>query len=117
MQFCVMFLPEDMDCHDSRDKEGRRYMASDIGFHSPKPKWDGHEPMGGFCPWTGGKPCYYDGTSLGASRYADSNGIDDDEAIFQMLERTYHDWFSDDVEDATPREQLNEAIKEADDND
>lgn len=116
MQFCVTFIPKDMDYHDSKDNQGRKYMATDVGFHSPKPKWDGHTPMDGFCPWTNGKPCYYDGTSLGAREFAQFTGVDDYEAIFGMLAERYQGWFGDDIGDATPREQLNEAIKEADDN-
>ena len=95
MQFCVMFptFPATAEICDSVDAQGRRYHASDIGYHSPNPTRSTHKPMEGYCHWVKGGQCYYDGTSLGASRFAMSCGIDDDEAIFHMLLSTYRDWF------------------------
>lgn len=43
-------------------------MAWDLGYHSPKPMYEGHEPMEGVCPYIG-TTCYYDGSGLNAQRF------------------------------------------------
>lgn len=40
-------------------------MPADLGYHSKRPMYEGHEPMEGECEWAGG-PCYYDGSGLNA---------------------------------------------------
>ncbi|KKN11882.1 hypothetical protein LCGC14_1022290, partial [marine sediment metagenome] len=41
-------------------------QPTDIGYHSPKPTYEGHKPLEGKCEFAGGGPCYYDGSSLQA---------------------------------------------------
>lgn len=40
-------------------------MAFDLGYHSPIPRYEGHEPLTDTCKYIDGK-CYYDGSGLNA---------------------------------------------------
>jgi hypothetical protein len=42
-------------------------MAADLGYHSPVPQHEGHEPLDHACPVLNGT-CYYDGSGLNANR-------------------------------------------------
>ena len=60
----------------------------DIGYHSPKPMYDGQSIMDDNCEIIGG-PCYYDGSSLAAESLLDNflvNGVD---AVWTELARYY----------------------------
>lgn len=67
-------------------------MGADIGFHSPKPVYEGQTPMAGECDVLGGQ-CYYDGTSLGASEFAPTFLKEGTPAVWKMLEKRYRDTF------------------------
>lgn len=43
----------------------RKPTGWDLGYHSPKPMYDGQSPMSGHCSVVGGT-CYYDGSSINA---------------------------------------------------
>lgn len=51
------------------------WMPYDVGYHSPEPMFDGHEPIEDFgecdalSPHLRGSRCYYDGSSLQAMRF------------------------------------------------
>ena len=65
-------------------------MAADIGYHSPKPMYEGQEARE--CDVLGGK-CYYDGSGLRAQEPFDilvSKGLD---ALWEYLEDDYRERF------------------------
>lgn len=72
----------------------------DLGYHSPEPMYDGHEPLTQHCDVTGGA-CYYGGTGLGAVDFlkewhrAQDNDIkfDHEEHIYAELKKWWHDNF------------------------
>lgn len=41
-------------------------MPADLGYHSPKPMYDGQTPISQTCEHIGNVPCYYDGSGLNA---------------------------------------------------
>jgi hypothetical protein len=45
-------------------------LPFDVGYHSPKPMFEGHESMDGACSTLDGKPCYYEGGGLRAIEWA-----------------------------------------------
>lgn len=75
----------------------RRYnpfhgMGADIGYHSPKPMYEGQEAMD--CDVLGGQ-CYYDGSSLQASEFEDTFIQGGDAVVWPMLEEVYRQSFGD----------------------
>lgn len=70
-------------------------LPADVGYHSPKPMYDGQEAIQDECPYLDGKPCYYDGSGL----YADTafkvllkGGSD---ALWKFLEKEYVERFGE----------------------
>ncbi len=41
--------------------------ASDLGYHSKKPQYEGQESIQDDCEFCDGQPCYYDGSGLNAN--------------------------------------------------
>lgn len=82
---------------------GNEYQpqAWDLGFHSPKPMYEGQEPMlgGEPCPVIG-VPCYYDGSTLNAERLILPFLEGGSEAVWKELESYYHDIFDEETEGA-----------------
>lgn len=66
-------------------------MPADVGYHSPKPMYEGQSPMGD-CELLG-RPCYYDGSSLNAGRYFAILVHEGGEALWKALEEYYHERF------------------------
>lgn len=68
-------------------------MPTDLGYHSYEPHYEGQEPIASSCPYLGGKPCYYDGSSLNAydAFYTLVNGGED--ALWMFLEAYYGNVF------------------------
>lgn len=73
-----------------------RPMPVDIGYHSPKPMYDGQESLTDKCELLDGKPCYYDGSALGAERYFNILVAEGEEALWKAMEECYHDRFKND---------------------
>ncbi len=67
-------------------------MATDVGYHSPKPMYEGQTKMSGKCDIIGGD-CYYDGSSLYAETMFDILVEKGDEAVWQKLEEEYAERF------------------------
>jgi hypothetical protein len=67
-------------------------MGYDVGYHSPKPMYDGQEPMHEQCEYTGGV-CYYDGSGLQAGKWLNVLIAEGSEKIWSMLEQRYHELF------------------------
>lgn len=81
----------------------QREFAADLGYHSPKPMYENHEPLGnkGEChalrrPWTDSY-CYYDGSGLNAERVWEAflAAGRDEEVIQTHLRDFYFDVFYD----------------------
>lgn len=63
-------------------------LPTDLGYHSPVPRYEGQEPMSGECDVLGG-PCYYDGSGLNAEHPYRVLCNDGGEALWEYLERYY----------------------------
>lgn len=98
-----------------------RPMPADLGYHSPKPMYEGQEPMGlkeikirknpkkkgmnGYftstnpkptpCEWLDGKPCYYDGSGINAEPIFDVLLREGSDGVWRELEKYYHSVFSE----------------------
>lgn len=68
-----------------------RPMAADIGYHSPTPRYEEHEPF--LCDLLPEGKCYYDGSSLWAERYLGALISEGGDAVWEMLEKYYDDTF------------------------
>lgn len=95
--------------------------GADVGYHSPKPMYDGQEPMGGTsiewvdgvafgkqmkvpeskptgtfdpCPYLDGQPCYYDGSGLAAKPMLELLIEKGSDAVWAALEARYHKLFT-----------------------
>lgn len=69
-----------------------RPKAYDLGYHSPRPMYEGQKPRPA-CPHLNGQPCYYDGTTLGAVgpfKLLITQGLD---ALWEFLEAEHRRWF------------------------
>jgi len=70
-------------------------VGADVGYHSPKPIYEGQTPIDDSCPYLDGKPCYYDGSGLAADTLFDefvTKGID---AVWNKLEEEYIYYFGE----------------------
>lgn len=67
--------------------------GADIGYHSLTPHYEG-QPCHDCDLLPGGK-CYYDGTSLGATKFEDEFIAGGDAVVWPMLEKRYHEIFGD----------------------
>lgn len=98
--------------------DGWGWQPWDLGYHSPRPTYDGHEPISDSCEFLDGMACYYDGTSLGARDLCEQWGTSgrDDEVIWCVLAARYEDWLCNTEEEvaASPVTVLIEAMKRAD---
>lgn len=63
-------------------------MPADIGYHSPRPMYEGQGQMDPCALLPQGK-CYYDGSSLNAERYFDILVAQGGEALWVELEKEY----------------------------
>ena len=62
--------------------------AADIGYHAPVPQYEDHEPMGP-CEHLGGKPCYYDGSSLPAEPILEALIASGEDAVWLAMQEWY----------------------------
>ena len=63
-------------------------MATDLGYHSPKPLYENQPSMPGKCNVLNGT-CYYDGSSLNAERVFDILREKGDAGVWEELEEEY----------------------------
>lgn len=71
-------------------------LPADIGYHSPVPRYEGHDAIDDACTILDGKPCYYDGSSLMAEdvfRVLVAQGTD---GLWAEMERRYTATFGED---------------------
>lgn len=93
------FLPEVQEELDAKPRSDPRFthlschpMPADIGYHSPKPMYDGQEMFSEECVILGGV-CYYDGSGLNAKRFYDLMVREGGEALWLALEQEYREIF------------------------
>jgi hypothetical protein len=70
-------------------------LPTDLGYHSPKPMYEGHDALTDKCDVLGGKKCYYDGSGLNANDayYTLING--GDKELWKFLDQYYLCVFED----------------------
>ena len=64
-------------------------MPADIGYHSPKPMYEGQEPMTNSCECLGGIPCYYDCSGLYAEKIYKVLVEKGSDEVWKLLEEYY----------------------------
>lgn len=64
----------------------------DVGYHSPKPMYEGQSPMGK-CDLL--ETCYYDGSGLRADDWVPDFIAGGTKWLWPKLEETYHEFFDD----------------------
>lgn len=68
-------------------------MAADLGYHSPKPMYEGQDPIGECDVLAEGSQCYYDGSTLNAEPVFDLLVSEGGEAVWKRLEQEYKERF------------------------
>lgn len=69
-------------------------MATDMGYHSPRPLWDGQEEYGRMdCHLLPGGECYYDGSGLNAEPVLEAFLAHGPHAVWAALARYYTETF------------------------
>lgn len=66
-------------------------LPADLGYHSPRPRYEGQQAVTEECRYVGGV-CYYGGSSLRARDVFELLVREGDEAVWQLLESYYHEW-------------------------
>ena len=70
-------------------------QPADLGFHSPKPTYEGQETIRDECPFLDDKPCYYDGSTLNAESIYQTLLTKGHEGVWQELEDYYKSIFGE----------------------
>lgn len=90
----AMYLP-----HVAEEHKHKGYfpepMGMDVGYHSPKPMYEGQLKMDECDFYEGG--CYYDGSSLRAEEWFNIFLREGSDRIWEMLEQDYKERFGDEV--------------------
>lgn len=61
-------------------------LPADLGYHSPKPKYEGHTRITESCEYLDGKPCYYDGCGVAAGVIYDILLKEGSDGVWEELE-------------------------------
>ena len=77
---------------EANHKYKSKAWGTDLGYHSRKPRYEGQLAMGD-CPYLGGKPCYYDGSTLNAELVFNLMVSEGHEAVWKRLEDYYNELF------------------------
>lgn len=79
--------------------ERKHFMGIDVGYHAPKPQYEGQNDME--CQHLEGGRCYYDGSSLRAQEWVDelfsTRGQCIEPLIWERLEQYYKERFGEDT--------------------
>jgi hypothetical protein len=70
-------------------------MGVDIGYHSPKPTYEGQTVSFDTCEWMDGEPCYYDGSSLNADPILKRLIADGEDAVWEEMGKWYEGRFAE----------------------
>ena len=73
---------------------GYKPMPADIGYHSKMPRYEGQTMLTSECEFTGGGPCYYDGSGLNAEEGFKILVAEGHEAVWKWMENYYEQWLS-----------------------
>lgn len=65
----------------------------DLGYHSPVPRYEDQLCISEECPYVEGGKCYYDGSGLAADPILDALLIGGSDAVWEALEKEYHELF------------------------
>ncbi len=84
-----------------------RFLPSpaDLGYHSPKPMYEGQEIVSESCECLDGKPCYYDGSGIEAEKIYNLLITEGSEAVWKLLEEKYTEMF---VKPTIPEEEYHQ---------
>lgn len=74
----------------------RKPRGMDVGYHSPRPMYEGHLVLTDECKYLDGRPCYYDGSTLRAEEWVEILLKEGSEGIWVALEKEYQRVFEDD---------------------
>lgn len=85
--------------------------GTDIGYHAPAPQYEGQRSMAESCEFLDGKPCYYDGTSLGGADLFDRFVVEGEDVVWKTLREWYDNRFGggsgpDHIDRTTATEKL-----------
>ena len=72
-----------------------RAWATDIGYHSYTPRYEDQTLITDSCEVLGGKPCYYDGSSLNAEPIFHRLLAEGDKAVWEEMEKWYLHTFTE----------------------
>lgn len=90
--FSGWHLPHVADELERKSPTLRYPMATDLGYHSPTPRYEGQTVMRDKCDLLG-CACYYDGSSLNAEPVLDRLLREGDKGVWAALEDFYHNVF------------------------
>lgn len=79
-------------------------LPADLGYHSPVPRYERHEPLTLNCDVLGGGPCYYDGSGLNAEPVYERLLREGSAGVWAALEEYYKEIFEETVPCCWPRE-------------
>jgi len=82
-------------------------LPADLGYHSPKPLFEGQTIMQNKCEYLDNQPCYYDGSGLQAEKVYDVMRIKGSDGVWEELEKYYIKTFGEDIPDIPPRKIIN----------
>lgn len=92
-----VFLPHIEDFRP--DGDCGRFSGYDVGYHSPKPMFEGQMPLTHECEYVEGGKCYYDGSSLRAVGWTKElfsiRGESIEPHLWAKLEEEYKERFGD----------------------
>lgn len=80
--------------HTLENNSKMRPEAWDVGYHSPKPMYEGHTPMDQECDLVEDGKCYYEGTTLYAEEWIEDFVAGGTEWLWPRMEEEYHARFS-----------------------
>lgn len=78
-------------------KESLKPMPAYLGYHSPKPMYEGQSAITHECEFLEGKPCYYDGSALNAGPVYERLVSEGSEGVWKALEAYYEETFGSDA--------------------
>lgn len=70
-------------------------MPVDLGYHSSVPMYEGQSLLTECCEVLGGRPCYYDGSTLNAESIYEIMLREGSEGVWRELERYYEQTFGE----------------------
>lgn len=68
-------------------------LPADLGYHSPKPMYEGQSIASESCEYLDGKPCYYDGSGLNAERIYKILLYKGSDGVWEELQNFYNELF------------------------